>query len=341
MNPFAKAAQSLYMELRRARPGLVPLFTFTVLLGLLNLLVVNQKVVLYLFYLPVIFAAWALPKRDAVALAILASLLVVSYVLFLPRTFSYDQNSLMIWMEIVIWSGILIITAYLVSTLRLWTQEAMANLQQAYSGVLSILTKFIQTVDADTEAHSVRVAAWAVRIANELGLKRGPTEELRIAAMLHDVGKIDVSVKLLRKAAALSGDEREEIDKHTMQGAAIIKPIGGMLVRIADTVEAHHEKYDGSGHRGLKAEEIPLASRIIAVADVFDALLSDRPYRKGMPLDEALQGIVSSAESHFDPRIVVALQTIVNREGDRALSEAIGLASQVSSGTPDATSMFS
>jgi len=226
-------------------------------------------------------------------------------------------------MEIAIWSGILVVTAYLVSTLRLWTQEALANLQRAYSGVLSILSKFIETVDSDTEAHSVRVSAWAVRIAEELRLDRSSIEEIRIAGMLHDVGKIEVSVELLRKAASLSDAEQAHMREHTVRGAAMVKPVGGMLARIADAVEAHHEKYDGSGYMGLRAEEIPITSRVIAVADAFDAMLSDRPYRKGTSLDEAMDSIVGASESHFDPKVVIALQDIINREGDKALQASI------------------
>jgi len=329
---FANVWRLVLKEVLRVRRGLIPLVVFTLLLGVLNYMVVNQKVVLYLFYLPVIFSAWMLPKRDAVGVALLAALMVVAYVVFIPRSFEYAQSEYLIWMEITIWSGILIVTAYLVSTLRVWTQEALANLQRAYSGVLSILSKFIETVDADTEAHSVRVSAWAVRVAEEMHLDRSSLEEVRIAGMLHDVGKVEVSVEILRKAACLSDDEQAHMREHTVRGAAIIKPVGGMLSRIADSIEAHHEKYDGSGYMGLKAEEIPMTSRIIAVADAFDALLSDRPYRKGMGLDEAMDSIIGASESHFDPKVVVALKNIINREGDKALSDTLSRSSEITVG---------
>jgi len=316
-------------EMLKVRPGLIPLAVFTILLGVINVLVVNQKVVLYVFYLPVIFGAWMLPKRHAVGIAALASLLVIAYVMFVPFKFSRLQSEYhLLWMEIGIWSGILVVTAYLVSTLRVWTQEALANLHRAYSGVLAILSKFIETVDADTEAHSVRVSAWGVRIAEEMDLKRPLVEEIRIAGMLHDVGKVDVSVDILRKAAALSESEQVEMRDHAVKGAAIVKHVGGMLSRIADAIEAHHEKFDGSGYRGLKGEEIPVAARIIAVADAFDAMLSDRPYRKGMGVNEAMDRIIASSQTHFDPKVVVTLQRIVNSEGERALFEALRRAGQ-------------
>ncbi|MCD4699976.1 MAG: HD-GYP domain-containing protein [Phycisphaerae bacterium] len=315
--------QSTLSQITRVRWGLLPLLVFVALLGVLNLLVINQKVVLYLFYIPVVFAAWMLPTRHAVSVALLGALLVVAYVFFMPRGLEYSAGKFFVWIELAIWGGILIVTAYLVSKLRIWTQEALRNLEQAYSGVLSILSKFIQTVDADTEAHSARVSAWSVRIGKELKLDTAMIEEVRIAGLLHDVGKVEVNVNLLRKAAALSNEEQQHVNGHTLHGAAIIKPVGGMLSHIADAIEAHHEKYDGTGYKGLKAEEIPFVSRVIAVADAFDALLSDRPYRKGVGIFKAMDSIVAAAESHFDPKIVIALQRIVNRDGDRTIETSI------------------
>ena len=325
-----KVSRTFARDIFRAKPGLVPLLVFVVLLGFANVMIVNQKAVLYLFYLPVVFAAWKLPKRDAVGIAGLAAAMVIAYVFFLPKRMEYADGKAFLWLELTIWGGILVVTAYMVSTLRSRTEEALRNLQRAYSGVLSILSKFIQTVDADTEAHSVRVSAWAVCIAKELELNIAMIEEVRIVGLLHDVGKVDVSVDILRKAASLSGEEQAEIRKHTAHGAAIIKPVGGMLSHIADAVETHHEKYDGSGYRGLKADEIPLAARIVATADAFDAMLSDRPYRKGMSVFDAMDSVLASAETHFDPRVVIALQTIVNRGGEQVVTDTLQTAGETS-----------
>jgi putative nucleotidyltransferase with HDIG domain len=316
-----KIGRGVFRELSRVRPGLLLLVVFLVLLGLVNWLVVNQKVVLYVFYVPVVFAAWLLPKRDAVSVAILAAMMVVAFAFFIPGKLATAGGHHMLWAELGIWGGILVVTAYMVALLRAWTMEAMRNLQRAYGGVLSILSKFIQTVDADTEAHSTRVSAWSVRLAEELGLSKALVEETRIASLLHDVGKVDVSVELLRKAAELSDEEVTQVRQHTIRGAAMIKPVGGMLSHIADAIESHHEKYDGSGYKGLKAEQIPLVARIIAVTDAFDALLSDRPYRKGVGIFEAMDAIIASSATHFDPKIVAALKKIVDREGERAVPD--------------------
>ncbi len=316
----SRTRRSLWRELIRIRPGLLVLLIFILMLSLLNWLVVNQRVVLNLFYIPVIFAAWWLPKRDAVGVASLAGLMVVGYAFFIPGRLNTPTDAVLVWADLGAWGGILVVTAYMVSKLRATTEEAMRDLQNAYSGVLAILSKFIQTVDADTEAHSVRVSAWAVRIAETLGMNSSGIEEIRIAGLLHDVGKVAVSVSILRKAAALSTAERMAIEEHTSHGAALVKPVGGMLSHIADAVEAHHEKFDGSGYRGLTGEDIPMSARIIAVADAFDALLSDRSYRKGVSIWEAHETIMAGSGSHFDPRIVTALKRVVARDGEEVVA---------------------
>jgi putative nucleotidyltransferase with HDIG domain len=264
-----------------------------------------------------------LPRREALGVAGLAAALVVAYAFFLPWKLQSPGTRLMFWAQLIVWGGILVVTAYMVATLKARIQEALENLQQAYAGVLAILSRFIQTVDADTEAHCVRVSAWAVRLGKELDLRPSHLEELRVAGLLHDVGKVDVSVNLLRKAASLSDDERRQIDEHAAKGAALVKPVGGMLAHIADAIECHHEKFDGSGYRGLKGDQIPFIARIIAVADVFDALLSDRPYRRGMAMTEALQGVRGGAMSDFDPQVVQALERVVAREGDTVVESAV------------------
>jgi len=316
-------SHSVLRELSKVRPGLLPFMAFTVLLGVMNILLVNQKIILYVFYLPVIMAAWTLRKRHAVSVAALAAVLVAAFAFFLPRSLIYAGSVSLLWAELAIWGGILVVTAYMVSTLRSWTEEAMRSLERAYSGVLAILSKFIETIDADTEAHCVRVAAWSVAMSRELGLKGSAIEEVRIAALLHDVGKVNISIDILRKAAALSGTERQTIQEHTTSGAELVRPIGGMLSNIADIIEAHHENYDGTGYAGLQGDEIPLAARIIAVADVFDALLSDRPYRKSIGVFNALDNVVHASGSRFDPQAVASLQRIINHGGEEIVAEVL------------------
>jgi putative nucleotidyltransferase with HDIG domain len=307
----------------RARPALLLLLAFVVLLGLANILVVNQRVALYLFYIPVIVGAWYLPKRSAAGIALVAAALVVAYVFFIPNHIAAAAPSpIYKWAELAAWGGILVVTAWVIAALRAANARAMWNLQHAYQGVLEILSKFIQTVDTDTADHSVRVSAWSVRIAETLRLEHQTIEEARVAGLLHDVGKVEVSMGLLRKSASLSEAERTAMDRHAAGGAAMIGSVGDMLSHVADAVEAHHEKFDGSGARGLKGEAIPLVARIIAAADAFDAMISDRPYRKGMSVFEARDAILAASGTHFDPEVLAALKTIIDTDGEAAIAPA-------------------
>ncbi len=308
----------------KARPVLITLFAFVILLGVINSLLVNQRVILNLFFIPVIIAAWRLPRKHASEVAILAGLTVAAYAIMTPeQTLTGPTNKIMVWADMGIWAGILVLTAYTIAVLRERSANAFLELQRAYGGVLSILTKFIQTVDVDTEAHSVRVSLLAVRIAQQMGLRRTETEEIRVAALLHDVGKVAVSVDILRKASALSPEDRKQIEQHTSAGADLVKPVGGMLSEIADGIESHHEKYDGSGYNGLAGDDIPLIGRIVGVADAFDAIVSDRPYSKAVDPTEAVDIIKDASGSHFDPRVVRALIRVINQFGDEVFSSEL------------------
>ena len=307
----------------RTKPTLILLLAFVVLLGLANLLVINQRVTLYLFYVPVIAGAWYLPKRDAAGVALLAAVMVLAYVFFIPNRMAGPSAPVYVWAELAAWGGILVVTGWMVAVLRAANAKAMWNLERAYQGVLEILSKFIRTVDTDTADHGVRVSAWSVRIAQAMGLDRQTIEEARVAGMLHDVGKVEVSMTLLRKSAALSAEEQVEVGKHTTGGAAMLESVGDMLAHVADAVEAHHEKYDGSGTRGLKGEAIPLLGRIIAAADAFDAMISDRPYRKGMTVFAARDTLMAAGGTHFDPKVLATLKKIIDEDGEGAIATTL------------------
>jgi len=300
------------------------LLIFTVLLGLMHWLYANQGALLYLYYLPVIAAAMVLRKRDAVGVAGLAAAMVLAFGYSRPEQLYRTGGEVYLWAALVIWGGVLVTTAYVVSMLKARLQTTLENLSRAYEGILAILSRFIQTVDTDTRAHCSRVSMWAVRIARELHLDGSQIEAARITGLLHDVGKAEVSVDLLRKAATLSDAEQEQVRTHAACGAAMVRQVGGILEQVAEAIEAHHEKYDGSGYGGMAGRRIPLLARIIAVADAFDALVSDRPYRKGVGTFEALTSIQVGRGSHFDPDVVDALQRIVDREGESAAAPDTG-----------------
>jgi HD-GYP domain-containing protein (c-di-GMP phosphodiesterase class II) len=138
-------------------------------------------------------------------------------------------------------------------------------------------------------------------------------EDIRAAALLHDIGKLDISRELLYKAARLTKDEYEEVRQHVPKGIAMLEPVGGSLRRVIPIILAHHDRFDGSGYHPTRGDEIPLEARIIAVADVYDSLTSDRPYRKAMSPFEARDIILKGSETEFDPRVVDAFQVTFRR----------------------------
>ncbi len=131
-------------------------------------------------------------------------------------------------------------------------------------------------------------------------------EDVRAAALLHDIGKLEISRNILYKAAKLTEQEFEEMKKHPERGAVFLSPVGGTLRRVIPIILRHHEKIDGTGYFGNKGDEIPLEARIITVADYYDALISDRPYRKALPPWEVKEAIIKGAGKEFDPRVVSA-----------------------------------
>jgi putative nucleotidyltransferase with HDIG domain len=165
-------------------------------------------------------------------------------------------------------------------------------------------------VDRYTENHSRRVADIAVAIARAMRLPADEVENIRVGALLHDIGKIDVSADLLRKASVLTPDEHREMRCHVESGERLVRSMGGILKHVLPMVGYHHERWDGTGYKGLVGENIPLGARIIAVADTYDAIVSDRAYRDGRSHDEAVQVIASEAGRQFDPRVVAAFLSL-------------------------------
>jgi HD-GYP domain-containing protein (c-di-GMP phosphodiesterase class II) len=160
--------------------------------------------------------------------------------------------------------------------------------------------------DSDLFVHGLKVGKLAERIAVALGLADGYATRIRLAGELHDIGKLAIPRSVLTKPGALSDRERRAIERHPIVGAAILQLAG--LPRQARWVRHHHERMDGRGYPdGLAAHEIPLPSRIILAADAFDALTSDRPYRRAQSRDEALAELAAHCGSQFDPACIAAL----------------------------------
>ena len=199
----------------------------------------------------------------------------------------------------------LIVTGYLMGTMYEHKNQQLRELRETYNGVLRLLRHFISK-DEYTEHHSYRVSVYATRIAAHLGLDAERIEDVRAAGLLHDIGKLNVSRELLYKAAQFTTAEYAEMQRHVDKGVSMLESVGGSLRRVIPIVLAHHDKFDGSGYHPTRGEEIPLEARIISVADVYDSLTSDRPYRKAMSPFDAKDIILKGTGSDFDPQVVDA-----------------------------------
>jgi HD-GYP domain-containing protein (c-di-GMP phosphodiesterase class II) len=172
------------------------------------------------------------------------------------------------------------------------------------TSVICAFNQLLDLKDLNTGVHSTRLAEWGMRVGQELGLEEPALQNLEIAALLHDIGKVGVPDAILRKPGKLEADEYALMKKHPEYGWAVLRMLPG-FERAALDILHHHESFDGKGYpAGLKETEIPIVSRIVSVIDAFDAMVSSRPYRKGLPFEEAVRRLILASGTQFDPVVV-------------------------------------
>ncbi|WP_434578275.1 HD domain-containing phosphohydrolase [Thermoanaerobacterium thermosaccharolyticum] len=188
------------------------------------------------------------------------------------------------------------------------------NLRNWYLRTIDALAYAVEAKDRYTKGHSLRVSKYAAIIGESMGLPKDEIEKLKIAGILHDIGKIGISDKILTKPGKLTKEEYDKIKQHPSISRKILEPIG-LSKDIIDGIEKHHERYDGKGYPfGLNDDNIPLIAAILCVADSFDAMTSDRSYRKGMPFDEAVNELLKYKGTQFNPRVVDSVMSIYMRD---------------------------
>ncbi|HIE06253.1 MAG TPA: GAF domain-containing protein [bacterium (Candidatus Stahlbacteria)] len=188
------------------------------------------------------------------------------------------------------------------------------RVEETLTDAVRALVMAIDAADPHTRGHSERVTDYAVEISIELGLPRNEIEKIKKAALLHDIGKIGISELILLKKEKLTNEEMDEVKIHPLLGAQMLDGVRG-FEEIRNLIKSHHEGYNGDGYPyGLRGEEIPLGARIITVADVYEALTSDRPYRPAYSKAQAIEILKSESGGHLDPRIVSVLIKILNKK---------------------------
>lgn len=280
-----------------------------------------------LFYVPIALAAVLVAPRIAVGVAIVGGLLC-GPAMPLDRAAGTSQET---------WSwalrlGVFVLVA-LVIAIPATLARRRAHMLERFGG--QVVTSFVTAVDGKhpyTARHSESVARYATAIAGELGLPHRAIDRIRWAALLHDVGKISTPVELLDKQGPLTDDERAVMERHPVESARIVEGID-RLADSLDGVRHHHERLDGAGYPdGLAGDAVSLDARVLAVADAFDAMTSDRAYRSGMHPAVALDRLVAGAGTQFDAEIVAAFA--------RSLSVEPPMTEAARAGVPEAAPLL-
>jgi putative nucleotidyltransferase with HDIG domain len=188
--------------------------------------------------------------------------------------------------------------------------RALNSLEHAYRSTLKALTAALETRDSETHGHSERVVTYSLRLGKEYGLSSEKMKALEFGSLLHDIGKIGVPDSILRKPAKLTEEEWVKMREHPMHGQQILRGIE-FLEGPARVVAQHHEKWNGTGYpHGLREEDIDVCARIFAVADAFDAMTSDRVYRRGKSYEAAAKELDDWSGRQFDPKVVAAFHRV-------------------------------
>jgi HD-GYP domain-containing protein (c-di-GMP phosphodiesterase class II) len=182
------------------------------------------------------------------------------------------------------------------------------------SSVICAFNQLLDLKDLNTGVHSTRLAEWGMRVGQELGLEEAELQNLEVAALLHDIGKVGIPDSILRKPERLDPEEYALMKKHSEYGWAVLRMLPG-FERAALDILHHHESFDGKGYpAGLTGAEIPVVSRIVCVIDAFDAMVSSRPYRKGLACQEAVRRLNEASGTQFDPVVVQSFLTFAESE---------------------------
>src|SRR5882757_5374482 len=207
--------------------------------------------------------------------------------------------------------------------LLLKTKELEEHHATFRDSVICAFNQLLDLKDISTGVHSTRLAEWALRVARKLEIPEKCLYQVEVAALLHDVGKIGVPDSILKKSTVLTAEERAVINRHPEYSWSILRLLSGLEEASLYALH-HHESVDGSGYpAGLKGEDIPLASRIVSIIDAYDAMVSNRCYRKGLPHEEAVRRLIASSGSQFDTRVVQAFIPIAEQDAEAVYAAAL------------------
>lgn len=293
---------------------LIIVFLLVAVTGIIYFFVSNQWAFLNFFYLPVLVGAYFFGKRYATHSALLSIILVSLIAYYYPSTFTLAANDeLYRWLDIATWGSFLVITGYLMGHLYEKKERANKEIKKTYQGIIEMMSLIIDSTDKATQSHSYRVSVISGMIAREMGLSEVWVENIRIGALLHDLGKLGVSSEVLKKIDKMTTEEYGRMEIRTTRGTDALEPVCGKILDILPSILYNREKFDGSGEFHMAGDDIPLGARIIAVADSYDMLNSDRSSGKDVSPVDTKKQMMERAQTDFDQGVLKAFISILPR----------------------------
>lgn len=316
--PFARAVARFSDAFSSARPQARWLFAASIVAAQLAVTALvlltegTQNSAPHLMYLAIAVAGFLYGPAGGAASGVLAGVLVGPFMpLDVANGLAQPTGTWLFRLTVFAFTGVLLGSVSALLRARLARSERLkASLSQTYARNLRLFAGLVAQRDEITAGHCERVAQNSVAIGRRLGLKEGMLRQLYWSGLLHDLGKIGVPEEILRKPGRLTEEEFAVMRRHARLGRDVLLSVSDTFGKIAAGVYAHHERWDGTGYpRRLAGEDIPLFGRIIAVADVFEAVTSKRSYRDPMELEHALHLVEEGSGTHFDPAVVEAFLT--------------------------------
>ncbi len=287
--------------------------------GAMNYLVTAKRMVIGFYTMPTLLSAYFYGRRHAVLTAFASVFLVGLLAYVNPLVFLDSGEVYKGQYDVIVWGGILVLTAYAMGTLHEREKERIEELRQTYHGLLIILKQLV-CKDEHSENHAYRVSVYASRIAEYRGLSPQRVEDVRAAALLHDIANVEASRDLLYKAARLTKQEKAGAGGSRARTPSAKEIAGGPIHRIVPIVLTYRVSYDARNSAAATGEEVPLEARIVRVADAYDSLTTGRPGRRGVSPLEAKNIIDGASGTEFDPTVVHAFKRAL-RKGKMEIRE--------------------
>jgi hypothetical protein len=293
---------------------LIIVFFLVAVTGFVFFFVSAQWAFLNFFYLPVLTGAYFFGKRYATQSALFSIILVSLIAYYYPSTFTLNSDApIYRWLDIATWGGFLVITGYFMGHLYEKKERANKEIRKTYQGIIEMMSLIIDSADKATQSHSYRVSVISGMIARELGLSEVWVENIRIAALLHDLGRLGVSSEVLKKIDTMTSAGYSRVGIRTPRGTDTLEPVCGKILDVLPSILYNREKFDGSGEFHMAGDEIPLGARIIAVADAYDSLIYGASSGKSISPSDVHQQMMEHSQTDFDPGVLKALSSILPR----------------------------